>query len=258
MSSAADLLALVQGYLWQAALVFLRVGAVMALMPGFGEQSVPTRIKLVITIMLTLVTVPALPAFAAADQWDFPTFTHFAMTEAVNGLAIGIGMRLFILALQTAGSMAAQATSLSQITGGAAGEPLPAMGHILIVSALALMMILGLHLRAAEFIVGSYQVLPAGSYPNPGDLSQWGIAGVARAFALAFTLAAPFIIISVLYNLILGVINRAMPQLMVAFVGAPAITFGGLALLFLLAPTMLTVWQQSFETFLALPFGVRP
>ena len=33
-------------------------------------------------------------------------------------LAIGIGMRLFILALQTAGSMAAQATSLSQITGG--------------------------------------------------------------------------------------------------------------------------------------------
>ena len=49
---------------------------------------------------------------------------------------------------------------------------------------------------------------------------------------LAFTLAAPFVLVSVLYNLTLGVINRAMPQLMVVFVGAPVITGLGLAVLF--------------------------
>jgi flagellar biosynthetic protein FliR len=47
-----------------------------------------------------------------------------------------------------------------------------------------------------------------------------------------------------------------MPQLMVVFVGAPVITFGGLALLFLLAPTMLIVWHDALLETLAAPFGV--
>ena len=41
--------------------------------------------------------------------------------------------------------------------------------------------------------------------------------------------------------------NRAMPQLMVAFVGAPAISFGGLALLLIVAPFLLDVWRNAFE-----------
>lgn len=258
MTAAAEMILLAQAALWQAALVFLRIGAIMALMPGFGEQSIPTRIKLALTLVMTLAVMPALPAFAPDQAWELFVFTRFALTEAVNGLAIGLGMRLFILALQTAGSMAAQATSLSQVTGGVGAEPMPAIGHILVISALALMMMLGLHLRAIEFIVGSYLVIPAGTFPNPADLSGWGIVRVARAFSLAFTLAAPFVIMSVLYNLILGVINRAMPQLMVAFVGAPVITFGGLGVLFLIAPTMLTVWREAFGLFLSLPIGATP
>ncbi len=62
------------------------------------------------------------------------------------------------------------------------------------------------------------------------DLARWGLAQVSRSFALAFSLAAPFVIAGLLYNVALGVINRAMPQLMVAMVGAPAITLGGIAL----------------------------
>ena len=59
---------------------------------------------------------------------------------------------------------------------------------------------------------------------------------------------------SVIYNLTLGVINKAMPQLMVAFVGAPVITFGAIALLLVSAPLLLSVWLQAFEAFLAAPF----
>jgi flagellar biosynthetic protein FliR len=72
---------------------------------------------------------------------------------------------------------------------------------------------------------------------------------------LAFTLAAPFVIVSVLYNLTLGIINRAMPQMMVVFVGAPVITLGGLLMLFLLAPGMLNLWMRALEHFVSNPFG---
>jgi len=42
---------------------------------------------------------------------------------------------------------------------------------------------------------------------------------------------------------------------MVAFVGAPAITAGGLILLALTAPYLLAIWLTALNTFLAAPFG---
>jgi flagellar biosynthetic protein FliR len=131
------------------------------------------------------------------------------------------------------------------------------MGYILVVAALALALAAGLHVKAALLVILSYQILPMGLFPGAEGLSAWGTAQVARAFALAFSLAAPFVILSVLYNIALGAINRAMPQLMVAFVGAPVITAGGLFLLFLAAPTMLAHWLAALDAFMAAPDRVR-
>ena len=63
-------------------------------------------------------------------------------------------------------------------------------------------------------------------------------------------IAAPFVIGSLLYNVALGIINRAMPQLMVAFIGAPALTWGGLALFAVAAPLILSVWLAAFAVLL--------
>jgi flagellar biosynthetic protein FliR len=46
-----------------------------------------------------------------------------------------------------------------------------------------------------------------------------------------------------------------MPQLMVAFVGAPLITFGGIFLLFISTPFLLSTWINALDAFLVMPFG---
>jgi len=255
MMAAAEFLGIAEDVLWHGFLIFLRVGPVMALMPAFSEQSVPPRVKLILSLAFTLVIAPATPDFANTVPRDFAHTVLFLATETIAGLAIGIGVRLFVLALQTAGSIAAQSTSLSQLLGGAASEPLPAMGHILVIAGLALAMAAGLHIRMTKLIILSYDILPAGQFPDARILAAWGTGNVAKAFSLAFTLAAPFVIISVLYNLTLGVINRAMPQLMVAFVGAPVITAGGLLMLFFMSPIMLSLWVDAMNSYLISPFG---
>ncbi len=72
---------------------------------------------------------------------------------------------------------------------------------------------------------------------------------------MAFTLAAPFILAALLYNLALGAINRAMPSLMVTFIGAPALTLGGLVLLALATPFLLQIWRDMVSLRLLNPFG---
>lgn len=236
--------------------VFFRVGAMMAVMPVFGERLIPGRVRLGLAVAFTVIIAPAV-ADGMPPALSFLSLVGFLATETIIGLMLGIGLRLFILALQTAGAIAAQATSLSQILGGASVEPLPAIGHILTTAAFALAALSGLHITLTEFLVRSYSAFPAGSFPDAGNAAEWGVDQVAGAFRLAFSLAAPFVILSALYNLTLGVINRAMPQLMVAFVGAPVITFGGVFMLFLLAPMLLTIWYEALSGFFDNPLGER-
>tara|TARA_R100000322_G_scaffold4921_3_gene3744 strand:+ start:4308 stop:5081 length:774 start_codon:yes stop_codon:yes gene_type:complete len=233
---------------------FLRVGAAAALLPAFGERLVPARIRLGVAVSFTAIVGPAVNAQYAplVAQGGMPLWLG---AEVLAGLAIGISIRLFVMALEIAGTIAAQSTSLSQIFGNAAVEPLPAMGHILVLGGLALAVMFDLHVRIAEVLIGSYDVFPPGRIPGSQLVMEWGVGWIGSAFALAFTLAAPFVIASLIYNVALGVINRAMPQLMVAFVGAPAITAGGLILLALTAPLMLETWRDAFLAFLDAPFG---
>ncbi|MFT6674846.1 MAG: flagellar biosynthetic protein FliR [Sulfitobacter sp.] len=250
-AALAELLGWTHLVFWQGFAVFLRVGAIVTLMPAFGERSVPMRIKLAVILAFVMIIAPAAPPIPLPSGMG--GFVKIMLTETLSGLILGIGLRMFVLGLQTAGSIAAQSTSLSQILGGAVADPLPAMGYILIIGGLALAVMTGLHVKAAALIILSYGLLPIGQFPGGSVVSQWGLAQVSQAFGLAFTLAAPFVILSVVYNLTLGAINKAMPQLMVAFVGAPVITAGGLFILCLAAPMILELWVNALDQFIAAP-----
>jgi flagellar biosynthetic protein FliR len=248
-----------QAALWQSFAVFIRVGAIMAVLPAFGDQPVPTRVRLALAVMFTLIVTPAI----AHSLPDVPPsqlqIAALLAPEAITGLFMGLFLRFFILALQIAGSIAAQSTSLSQIFGGTAVvDPQPAIGHVLVVAGTALAALMGLHVQVAVYMIHGYTMFPFGVALDSEVVIQIGTHEVTRAFGLGFTLAAPFLIASLIYNVILGVINRAMPQLMVSFVGAPALTAGGLFLFFLSAPLMLAIWIRAFSGFMAMPFGVWP
>lgn len=259
MEPLLSILPISQHFLWVVVTVFFRLGAMMALMPAFGDQPVPMRMRLLLTLMFTSIVAPAVAQTDIVVPDDYLSLVSQLGWEMLIGLFFGFFVRFFILMLQIAGSIAAQSTSLSQIFGGSAGaDPQPAIGHLLVVAGLALAVLLGLHVQVAIYMIDSYAILPAGSRMSGDIVSQIGVAEVTRTFGTGFTLAAPFLIASLVYNVVLGFINKAMPQLMVSFVGAPAITAGGLLLLFLSAPFLLGVWINSLHHFLQSPFSAWP
>lgn len=237
-----------------AFVVFLRIGAAMAVLPGFSHVSIPVRVKLAVAVALTAVVAPAVAPSISLATMDTGTLARSLLSETLIGLALGFTLRLAIMTLEMAGTMAAQATSLSQLFG-AGGEPMPTISHILVFAGLALAMAAGLHTRTAEVIILSYDTLPVAQLPDASLLRSWSLGHLSAAFELAFSLAAPFVLAGLAYNVALGAINRAMPQLMVAFVGAPAISAGALALLAIAAPTGLVLWLRFLDRLLADPFG---
>src|SRR6185437_7686435 len=79
-------------------LVFARVGAMVMLMPGLGEENIPMRIKLSIALMLTLILLALM------------------LHEIVIGIILGATARVTLSALQVAGSVIAQQMGLGFVT----------------------------------------------------------------------------------------------------------------------------------------------
>ena len=258
LESLLPLVNLSDDMVFTAMLVFGRVGGVAALLPGFGEQSVPMRVRLMGALAFTFIAWPLVwPKVAVLPETGLALLLLITI-EVFIGMMIGLAIRMIVMALQLAGSMAAQATSISQIVGaGATPDPMPAIGNALVLSGLALALAAGLHVKAVLAIALSYDIVPAGLAPDGEGLATWGVDQAAHAFELAFALAAPFVLASFAYNLALGFINRAMPQLMVAFIGAPAIMAGGLLILAAGAPALLQVWNAALDAALNDPFGLR-
>jgi flagellar biosynthetic protein FliR len=238
MTEVEALLLSVQSAFLAHGLVFLRVGAATALLPAFGETTLPARVRLMAAIALSFVTASSLGA-------PLPSATPLVfLSEPLIGVMLGLSFRMFVFALQTAGTIAAQSTSLSQLSGGAGIDPMPALAQTLTLAGLTLLVLLDVHVVAAKLFILSYQIFPMGQLPAPGPSAEWILRHASRAFSLGFQLSAPFLVVSLAYNLALGAINRAMPQLMVAFVGAPFITWLSLLLLAALAAPILSLWAR--------------
>jgi flagellar biosynthetic protein FliR len=223
---------------------FLRIGALVLLAPGLGDRMIPARIRLMGAFALTAATAPAIPPPPQIGA-------ALILTEGAIGLALGAALRFVAAALTMAGMMAAQLTSLSHLFG--TGEPSSSIGNLLNMAGLALIMASGLPVWLVDCLIRSYDVLPMGAVMPGPDAVRWGVGRMAHAFALAFALAAPFALAALLYNLAMGVINRAMPQLMVVLVGAPLITGAAGVVLLLAAPLMLSVWREAMLGVLADP-----
>lgn len=237
-------------------LVFMRVGAVMFLLPGFGDNSIPARVRLVLTFVFAMVVWPLVSPSLGPVSEERPFFLMMVI-EACAGLLLGLSLRLMVFALQFAGSVAAQSTSLAQIFGsGVAPDPMPAIGNLMMLAGVALAVAAGLHVKVAILLARSYEILPLGLPIPSQDVAIWGTARVGAAFALGFSLAAPFVLTAFAYNVSLGAINRAMPTLMVAFIGAPAIVGASIMLLLLASPLMLTFWNGQLDAVLENPLTV--
>lgn len=236
--------------------VFTRIGAALFLVPGFGERAVPVRIRLGAALALAALLVPLVAPGAPEGPEHVSDLARLILAEAMAGLLIGLAFRLLVIALQTAGSVAAQNLSISQMFGaGVAPEPEPTIATLLAMGGIVLALMAGLHVHLVVALAGLYRVLPFGLIPAAGEAADWTVGRVAEAFSLGISLALPFIAIGFAYNLALGALSRAMPQLLVSLVGAPLLIGLGLGVLYVALPELFAHWGATLGRVLADPLG---
>lgn len=230
-------------------MIFVRLGSAFLIMPGYGEQFVSPRIRLLfalaVSFLLLPILLPAMPK-APASPADL---TLLIIAEALIGIFLGTITRMLMAALETAGMLIANQVGLAaaQAFNPAMSSPGNPISAILGVLALMLIFATDLHHLLLMAIVDSYSLFKPGQWLPIGDVAQHLTRVMADSFLIGMQLAAPFTVIGLLFYLGLGLIARLVPQIQVFFVGVPIQIIFGLMLLGLSLTALMTFWLARFE-----------
>ncbi len=237
-------------------MVFVRLGAALMVMPGFGEIYIPTNIRLAIALVLTMAVAPVV--VATVPEMPATPLGIFLLVagEVLIGVLIGAVARLSMSALHVAGTVIAFQSSLAfalmmdpsqGIQGALVASFYSLLGLVLIFATdLHLVMIRGIH--------DSYEIFIPGQVPATGDMAEMVLDLVASSFKLGIQMAAPFIVYGIVLYTGIGLLARLMPQLPFFFVIMPLQLYAAFFVLALMTSGamlwFLTHYEQNISHFL--------
>ena len=229
-------------------LVFARVGAMVMLLPGFGETNIPVRVKLGIALLLTLII---LPLHRAAYQVDLSSMSSLAVLmvhEIIIGIVLGATARVTLSALAVAGSVIAQQLGLGFVTAvdPTQGQQGLLIGNFLTILGITLLFATDTHHLVIAALNESYRIFSPGELMSSGDVAALATRAFAAAFKIGMQLAAPFLVFGLVFNIGLGVLARLMPQMQVYFVGVPLSILAGFLIFALVITAMMGTYLNYF------------
>ena len=232
-----------------AMIAFCRIGTAVLLMPGFGDARIPSRVRLIFAVILSLTMLPVVPALAPIEQTS--VLVGLIAFEVTIGVFIATGAKLLLAVIHILGAIIGQAAGLSNAFAPNDGNFASAstISGLLYMGALTFMFATNTHHLIISGIGLSYQAIPVGTLPVI-DMAQQVARLSADAFYISVYIGAPFLIFTVLFNLALGLANRVMPAMQVFLVASPALIMFGLGILTVAGPMVLFVVNDELATWL--------
>jgi flagellar biosynthetic protein FliR len=240
-----------------ALVVFARVGTVIAFLPGFSAAYVSVRIRLAMALALTLLVTPALAAILPPMPATPTALGLLLVREAAIGLFLGSVALIAFAALQTAGTFIAYLSSFASalVQDPVADQQSSTIAGFFTALGLVLVFVTDLHHLMLRAIVDSYGLFTPRAPPPLDDFCSFIARTVAESFGLGVQLAAPFLVVSLVYNVGLGLLGRLMPQLPVFFFGLPLQVALQLWVMMLTVSGIMLVFLDHFADMLAGGFG---
>ena len=200
--------------LYNWALVLMRVGAFLSVLPFFSAVNFPSRLRVALAAVAALLLAPGMPRLPIGEL-GIPALAVLLAMETGVGLLLGFIARMVFYAVDMAGGIIANEMGLNLAS---AFNPLSssstqAPAAILFFLAAVVMLTLDLHHWMLVGFQRTYTVLPIGGVHLNTGLFEGVVAHSSRIFVVAVQIAAPIIAVSFVVTVVFAVLSRAVPQM---------------------------------------------
>ncbi len=226
----------------------VRIGAILSAFPLLGARTLPTLVKAGLAVALALTMMPFVPPVSVPA--DMAVVGLGLAAEFLVGLVIGLVVRSLFAGFEVAGEVMGSQMGLgvAQLVDPTSAQQTPVLAHFQATLASLLFLALNLHLGVVHAIGESFRVIP----PYGAALSPFLVDDVLQAFQgmfrVAVKLAAPVMVVTLVVNLVMALLGRAVSQLNVFVLSFPLTIAVGLLALGIALPAMAGVMTGEFES----------
>ena len=232
-------------------LILVRITAFAHTAPFFSISNVPIRVKLGLSIFISLLVFSVNPN----QSYAYDGIIGYALLigkEALVGVIIGYSANICMQVIHFAGHIIDVNIGMAMAT---MYDPATKMqvnisGNLYYYLVMMLMLISGLHQFIVRAIVDTYTVLPVGAATiNPGLYSSV-LGFIADYFVVGFRIALPVFITIMIVNSILGIMARVAPQMNMFAVGIGIKVVAGLVIMYVtvaLLPLVASVLMENMK-----------
>ena len=235
-------------FLADSLLSFCRISGMFASMVGLSAKTIPTPIKSLLAVLLTLMILPMVPPSPVTDLVNAGTFV-LMIQQIVIGVAIGFLSMMVLNTFVIAGQIIAMQTGLgfASIVDPVNGINVPAVGQFYLILATLLFWSLDGHLAMIQMITMSFHAFPI----SEGWWQPEQFQAIAHWAAWMFTSAvivtlAPIVSLLIV-NLAFGVMTKAAPQLNIFSIGFSIAQIMGLVIIWITLANFVDHYQSQWQ-----------
>ncbi len=242
--NASEITAWIGRYIWP----FFRIGAFFMAMPVIGTQLVSMRIRLGLSLVVTLAVVPILPAMPRVDGLSLQAYLLIG-EQILVGVTMAFVLQLLFQIFIVAGQMISYQMGLgfASIADPVNGVSVAVLSQFYLMLVMLLFLAMNGHLVVIEVLIESFRVIPVSEngfeFGWLWQLVSWG----SWMFSSAVIVALPAVTALLIVNFSFGIMNRAAPQLNIFSLGFPFTMLFGLLIVFISLSGFLPQYQTFSE-----------
>lgn len=233
-------------------LVVCRIGLAFASMPAVSGPRYPMVVRMLLALAVSFAIAPFVVKPSEIPAPESTDMIWRVISEVCIGFVLGFWGYLYVHAARFAGTFIVTAIGLSGVPGTPVDDP-ESQGQITSLISLgftALVFATDLHFVTIQALIGSYQTVPMGQFFD----MQWAMPHMleflSRSSVVALQMASPFVVLTIVVNLGLGIANKMTPQLSVYFAFTGLLTFVSLVVLAIASPTILLLAVDAYRDFI--------
>lgn len=226
-------------------LLFVRFSSLFMAVPIFSHANIPMSLKAAMAFFFTVVFFDSLPALQIPT--DTLTMTVAILGEMLFGLTVGIILQLAYHVITFAGGQISfmMGFSLASAIDPQSGVSMPIVNQFLSLIALMILLSLDLHHWIILLASESIATVPLGGFMVTPELFRYIMHGMLNMFVVGFMIAFPITALSMLADVIFGMLMKTMPQFNLLVIGMPIkIGVAFIVLMATLSATMMIVSSQ--------------
>lgn len=236
--------------LMRLVVIMTRVGPLLFLMPVLGSKSVPSQVKILLTLMTSLVLLPMVPVTVEQMPTTTVGFVVLALCEIVFAGILSLFVRFLFAAVETAGQMVGIQMGMGMAGAidpqfGSQGAPVGVFWNV--VAVLIFLAADGHHLFFRT-LVESYQWVAPGKIAITQATFTGMMQGATHMFVLAVKIMAPASAALFFSHVAMGIIAKTVPQIPILIIGMPLNIAIGLVFVGLSLSYFLPLMMANYET----------